>query len=209
MASRLAARSAFSDATPVTLPAGRLRLVTRPSPIGSPPVAKTTGTVAVACLAASAAGALPGVTITATSRRTRSAASSGSRSALPSAQRYSIATSAPSAKPASVRPRRKPSSRLALASGEPECRKPITGSDRGCARPMIGQVAAAARTPMNARRQGLAIAVISAPPGSPAHAAGGPPSPPWLPCGGAATRPPSAAGCGSADGRPLGRRRSR
>jgi hypothetical protein len=40
--------------TPVTLPPGRLRLVTRFSLIGSPPVAKTIGIVVVAALAAMA-----------------------------------------------------------------------------------------------------------------------------------------------------------
>ena len=65
--------------TPVTLPPGRLRLATRPSLTGSSPTPKTIGIVAVAALAASAAG-VPVATITATWRRTRSAASAGSRS---------------------------------------------------------------------------------------------------------------------------------
>src|SRR5262249_31109159 len=43
---------------PVTLPPGRLRLVTRPSLTGSPPVAKMIGTVVVAALAASAEGVI-------------------------------------------------------------------------------------------------------------------------------------------------------
>jgi len=47
--------------------------------IGSLPTAKTIGMVMVAALAASAAGVL-GVAITATRRRIRSAAKSGSRS---------------------------------------------------------------------------------------------------------------------------------
>ena len=55
--------------TPVTLPPGRLRLATRPSLTGSPPVAKTIGTVVVAALAASAPGVLP--TITETCRRSK------------------------------------------------------------------------------------------------------------------------------------------
>jgi hypothetical protein len=39
---------------PVMLPPGRLRLATRPSATGSPPIPKTIGIVAVACFAASA-----------------------------------------------------------------------------------------------------------------------------------------------------------
>ena len=42
--------------TPVMLPPGRLRLGTRPSWTGSPPVSKTIGMVVVAAFAASAAG---------------------------------------------------------------------------------------------------------------------------------------------------------
>ena len=70
--------SAEMKLTPVTLPPGRLRLATRPSPTGSPPVIKTIGTVVVAALAARAAGTLP--TIRATCRRRRSATSAGNRS---------------------------------------------------------------------------------------------------------------------------------
>ena len=77
--------------TPVTLPPGRLRPATRPSLTGSMPPEKTMGSVEVAALAASAAGGAL-ATITATGRRTSSAASAGSRSYRPSAQRYSIAT---------------------------------------------------------------------------------------------------------------------
>jgi hypothetical protein len=50
------------------------------------------GIVAVAALAASVAAVLLGVTMTAAPWRTSSAASAGSRSFWPSAQRYSIAT---------------------------------------------------------------------------------------------------------------------
>ena len=42
----------------MTLPPGRLRLATRPSWTGSPPVSKTIGMVVVAAFAASAAGVL-------------------------------------------------------------------------------------------------------------------------------------------------------
>jgi GAF domain len=89
--------------TPVTLPPGRLRLVTRPSLTGSPPIAKTIGTVVVAALAASAPGVL---TITVIGQLSKSATSAGSRSNLLSAQRYSIAQFRPSTTPASLRPSR-------------------------------------------------------------------------------------------------------
>jgi hypothetical protein len=49
--------------TPVTLPAGRLRLATRPSDIGSFPVTNTIGKVVVASLAASAEGLLATITV--------------------------------------------------------------------------------------------------------------------------------------------------
>src|SRR5262249_34361889 len=77
--SRLAATSMLKILTPVALPPGLARLATRPSLTGSSPTPKTIGTVAVAALAASAAGLLPGVAITATRRRTRAAMSDGRR----------------------------------------------------------------------------------------------------------------------------------
>ena len=67
---------------PVRLPPGRARLATRPSLTGSSPTTKTMGIVVVAALAANAAAVLPVVAITATCRRTNSAASAGSRSIL-------------------------------------------------------------------------------------------------------------------------------
>ena len=81
---------------PVMLLPSRARLATRPTRTGSVPSPKTIGIVVVAALAASATCAVPIVAITATWRRTRSAANSGSRSYCPSAQRYSIATFWPS-----------------------------------------------------------------------------------------------------------------
>ena len=54
--------SVFMLVTPVTLPPGRARLVTRPAATGSIPTWKTMGIVAVAAFAASAAGVLPGAT---------------------------------------------------------------------------------------------------------------------------------------------------
>src|SRR5258708_32466252 len=61
------------------LPPGLFRLATRPTSTGSAPVLKTIGMVAVAALAASADATLPGVAITVTRLRARSAANSGSR----------------------------------------------------------------------------------------------------------------------------------
>ena len=66
---------------PVALPPGRARLATRPSLTGSSAARKTIGIVVVAALAAIAA-AVPMAAITATCRRTNSAASAGSRSIL-------------------------------------------------------------------------------------------------------------------------------
>jgi hypothetical protein len=59
---------------------------------GSLPMSKTIGMIVVAALAASDADVLPSVAITATRRRIRSAAKSGSRTSCPAAQRNSIAT---------------------------------------------------------------------------------------------------------------------
>ena len=81
---------------PVALPPGRARLATRPNLTGSSPTPKTIGIVVVAALAASAAEVLPGVAITATRRRTRSAMSDGRRSYWPSSQWYSTVTFWPS-----------------------------------------------------------------------------------------------------------------
>jgi hypothetical protein len=63
--------------TPVTLLPGWLRLATSPTSTGSLPVMKTIGIVAVAALAANAAGLPPVAKITATGRRVRSAANVG------------------------------------------------------------------------------------------------------------------------------------
>ena len=75
---RFAPNTLEKKLTPVTLPPGRLRLATRPSRIGSLPVAKTIGTVVVAALAASAGARFP--MNTATGRRSKSATRAGSRS---------------------------------------------------------------------------------------------------------------------------------
>ena len=64
--------------TPVALPPGRLKLATTPSWTGSPAETKTIGIVVVAAFVARTLGVLP-AKITATWRRTNSAASAGSR----------------------------------------------------------------------------------------------------------------------------------
>src|SRR5262245_17186935 len=92
---RFAASAVTRKDTPVTLPPGRLRLETRPSSTGSAPVANTIGIVAVAALAASAAGG-PNVRMRATGSATSAAANAGSRSKRPSAERYLIARLRPS-----------------------------------------------------------------------------------------------------------------
>ena len=86
----------LSQLMPVTFAPGRLRLATKPSFTGSPPVAKTIGMTAVAALAATPDAVTPVATMTVTCRRTRSAARTGNRSYWPSDQRYSIATLRPS-----------------------------------------------------------------------------------------------------------------
>ena len=75
--SRFDPRSLVSMATPVALPAGRLRLATRPIFTGSPPTEKTIGVVAVAYFAASATDAPPVAISTATPWRRRSSTIAG------------------------------------------------------------------------------------------------------------------------------------
>ena len=65
--------------SPVTLPPGRARLVTKPAPTGSAGFVITMGMVVVAFFAANADG-VSGTIIRSTLRRTNSAASSGNRS---------------------------------------------------------------------------------------------------------------------------------
>src|SRR5215472_9231512 len=67
--SRLAFTSNAKTLIPVTLPPGFARFAMRPSATGSSPTPNTIGIVAVAAFAASEAGVLPGVAITATRRR--------------------------------------------------------------------------------------------------------------------------------------------
>src|SRR4029077_20438830 len=86
--SRFTASSGKRVASPVTFPPGRARLATNPWPTGSETATATMGIVVVACFAARAAGP-PVVTMRSTLRRTRSAARSGNRTILPSANRHS------------------------------------------------------------------------------------------------------------------------
>src|SRR5262245_47217873 len=66
ISSRFGPTSTFKLVTPVILASGWLRLLTSPIAIGSAPISKTIGIVVVADLAARAAGAPPGATITVT-----------------------------------------------------------------------------------------------------------------------------------------------
>ena len=79
ISSRFASSSEARPALPVTLPPGRLRLVTSPLRTGSETAAKTIGIVVVASLAASAATGPPIAAMTLTRWRTSSAASAGRR----------------------------------------------------------------------------------------------------------------------------------
>jgi hypothetical protein len=118
--------------SPVTLPPGRLSVWTRPTSTGSSPMTNTIGIVVVAAFAASAAGSVD-VTITATRRPMRSAASPGSRSNWPRAHLASIAALLPSTRPASCKPSRNPAKAGVTDSGEPPLRNPTSGM-RCCAR---------------------------------------------------------------------------
>ena len=126
--------------TPVKLPAGRFRLATRPSDIGSFPVTKTIGIVVAAVLAASAPGLL--ATMTAAFRPTRSARRVGSRSSCPSAQRCSSTTFCPSTNPTSFNPRRSAIMTFGKGAEGVLRSKPTTGIIACCARATSGHDAA-------------------------------------------------------------------
>src|SRR5215469_9204728 len=113
---------------PVKFPPGRARLSTRPSLAGSSAATKRIGIVAVAALAANAAGTVA-VAITATRRRAKSSASAGNLSISFSAERYKTDTFSPSTKPACLRPCRNP--RSCSSSIDRGARNPIAGC---CAR---------------------------------------------------------------------------
>jgi hypothetical protein len=78
--SRFVPNSALKILIPVRLPPGRARLATRPSLTGSSAARKTMGIVVVVAFAANAEVGPPVAAITATCRRTKSAANAGSRS---------------------------------------------------------------------------------------------------------------------------------
>src|SRR5262249_48245979 len=103
---------------PVALPPGRARLAIRPNLTGSSATPKTIGIVVVAALAAGAAVVKPGVAITATRRRTKSAISAGKRSYWPSSQWYSTVTFWPSMAPVSLGPLRNAAPRRADSWGD-------------------------------------------------------------------------------------------
>src|SRR4029453_15547984 len=124
---------------PVKLPAGRARLATAPISMGSLTAAKTTGSVVPVCLTATTAGVFV-ANSTATGSRTRSAASSGSRSTLPRAQRYSMAMFWPSTQPCSRNPSRNAWANTASVWAEPEARNPIRGHVPGLLRPGVMDV---------------------------------------------------------------------
>ena len=151
---------------PVRFPPGRARLATRPSLTGSSPTTKTMGIVVVAALAADAARMPPIATITATWRRTSSAASAGSRSidsppsdirSLRSRPRHSRSPSGPAEMRA-----RGPRTR----HGDAVSRNPITGIAGCCARAASGHATAAPPSSvMNSRRcSGRDVRFIARPP---------------------------------------------
>ena len=149
---RLGALSVDCDDRPVTLPLGRARFSTSPSPTGSPADANTIGMTDVACLAARTDG-VPCVTITSTLSRTSSVAISASRSFCPSAQRYSIRTVRPSIQPSSRSRFTKADVHWLQLEDVPVPKNPIIGIARCCARAENGHVTAALpRKLMKARR---------------------------------------------------------
>ena len=117
--------------SPVTLPPGRARLATRPSPTGSAAFVITMGMVVVAFFAANAAGP-PVTTIRSTLRRTRSAASSGRRSGFCSPNRYSMVIFFPSIHPSLLSSCRNASKRTALPEALLASRKPMRKIFPGC-----------------------------------------------------------------------------
>ena len=110
------------------------------------------GIVVVAAMAARTGKEPPIAKMTATCRRTRSAASADSRSRCSSAQRYSILRFCPSTKPASFKPARKKSVCSIYPSRVELPRKPITGIAGCWPRTSAGHTTAAPpRSVMNSR----------------------------------------------------------
>jgi hypothetical protein len=154
--SRLATSSTPIKVAPVTFPPGRPRLRTNPARTGSEAVVNTIGVVFVAVIAARMATSPAPAQITATLRLTRSAAIAGRRSKWPSAQRYSMVTFPPSAKPASPRPRWNPTMRSVHCAADTPRRTPIRGIADCCAHAANGHtVAAPLRSLTNSRRRNV------------------------------------------------------
>ena len=122
--SRFASISLVNRVYPVTFLPGRLKLSTKPALIGSLPIPNTTGIVEVARVAARAEGSPPSPASTATRRRTSSAASAGSKSYWPRAQRNSMAMFWPSTKPISPKPCRNAATKGTEFSRRPGAHKP-------------------------------------------------------------------------------------
>src|SRR5262245_20220651 len=158
--SRFGPTSTFKLVTPARLPPGRFRLATSPSATGSTAAENTIGIVVVALFAASA-DVMPAAAITATGRRTNSAASAGKRSLWPSAQRYSIATFRLSTKPTSLRPWRNAATLGAYPPDVSLLRNPITGMAGCCARAASGHAAAPPKSVMNWRRSPASVSRAS------------------------------------------------
>ena len=122
---------------------------------GSPPITKMMGIVCVAALAARAAGAFGMATITATSRRTNSAAKSGQPVGLVSRpsgirpQYCGLRRSRSQRGPGRKAINTEPTPRL---RGAVLLRNPITGIVSCCARATTGHAAALPSPAMNSRR---------------------------------------------------------
>ena len=124
---RLAPSTFMKLLMPVTFPAGRLRLATKPTLTGSSPMTKTIGIVSVAALAARAPGNVC-VAMTAGPRLTRSVASRGQSVKLTSRQAILEDYVLTLEKPPSRRPCRKASASGSKPSAVPPPRKPISVS---------------------------------------------------------------------------------
>ena len=143
----LAVRSFAMFVTPVTLPPGRARVAIRPDPTGSDTAKNTIGMDEVARFAATAAGDAQ-ARIRSTRLAASSAASAGSASKLPSAQRTSSARLLPSTWPSARSCSRTAASNSGGGALEP--RKPMRVTRAGdCASVAAG----AARSPLQACRR--------------------------------------------------------
>ena len=118
--------------------------------MGSAALVKTMGVVAVAALAAKAELLPPTAAIATAPRRTRSAASSGSRSFRASAQRYSSATLRPAT--ISLKPWRNAAASPADSSCDLPLRNPTSGSGGCWALVASGHAAVAPDSAIKSRR---------------------------------------------------------